>query len=169
MTSELAVLLSRYRGRGLLLDANLLLVLAIGQSNPLLIERHKKTKGEYIPEDHGLLLEVMASFSPLITTPHILTEVSNQLGQSSNPLKYALFEGFAELIQLLVEHHIPSRKLAGHDHLAVFGLTDLGILEIATAEKCLAITADSRLADYLVRAGVDAIHYDWIRKLERGW
>jgi hypothetical protein len=142
--------------------------LTIGQSDPLLIQRHKKTKGDYTPEDYGLLVDLIGSFSPLVTTPHILTEVSNPLGRSSQPLTSALFEGFAELIRLLVEHHVPSRELAGHEHLAVFGLTDLGILEIATSQKCLIITADSPLADYLMRTKIDVVPYDWIRKLERG-
>lgn len=143
MTSGLAGFLGQYRGRGLLLDANLLLVLAIGQSDPLLIQ--------------------------IMTTPHILTEVSNQLGQSSEALRSASFEGFAGLIHLLAEHHVPSRELVGHDHLAVFGLTDLGILRLATSQKCLIITADSALADYLMRAKLDAVPYDWVRKLDRGW
>lgn len=169
MTSELAALLSPHHGRSLLLDANLLLVLAIGWSNPLLIERHKKTKGEYVAEDYDLLFELIGAFAPCITTPHILTEVSNQLGQASGPLQYALFQSFAELIQLLIEHHAPSRELTFHDQFPVFGLTDLGILHLARSEKPLVISADSRLVAYLNSTGVNAIDYRWIHREARGW
>jgi hypothetical protein len=88
------------------------------------------------------------------------------LGQSSDPLRYALFEGFEEVVQLFIEHHVPSRELAGHDHLAEFGLTDLGILDLAKKERSLVLTADSRLAAYLGSAGVDAIDYHWVKEQE---
>jgi hypothetical protein len=163
------VVLSQYRGRSRLLDANLLLVLAIGRSDPLLIARHKKTKGEYTPEDYFLLCELIAFFAPCVTTPHVLTEVSNQLGQAAEPLKHAVFEGFAFFLELLVEHHVPSRPLADHDRLADFGLTDVGIHELATKERSLVITADARLAAYLGSQTINVIDFRHIKMIERNW
>lgn len=168
MTSELVAMLRPHHGRSLLLDTNLLLVLAIGQSDPLLIGRHKKASG-YHAEDHDLLFGLIEAFAPCITTPHILTEVSNLLGQFSGPQKAALFESFADLIRLLIEHHAPSRDLVGHDQFYEFGLADMGILEVATREGSLVISADSRLVSYLNRAGVHAFDYEWIRRMDRGW
>jgi hypothetical protein len=133
------------------------------------IQRHKKTKGEYIAEDYDLLFDLIASFAPCVTTPHILTEVSNQLGQASEPLKHAVFEGFVVMIKLLIEHHVPSRQLADHDQFVLFGLTDLGILELAAQEESLVVTADARLASYLGTCGINAIEFRWLRKMERGW
>jgi hypothetical protein len=98
-----------------------------------------------------------------------LTEASNLLGQASGAPKNAVFEGFAEVIPLLGEHHVPSRELAGREHLALFGLTDLGILEVARRERSLVITADSPLAAYLGKAGVDAREYRRVKQQERSW
>jgi hypothetical protein len=168
MTSEVAALLSPYRGRGLLLDANLLLVLAIGQTDPLLIERHKKTRGEYVSGDFDLLFDMIGAFAPCFTTPHILTEVSNQLGQGSETLRYALFQAFAALIPLLRERCTPCQDLANYNQFPVFGLTDMGILDLAQSERSLVISADSPLVAYLNRAGVDAIDFRRIKTLERG-
>lgn len=169
MTSELAALFRRYRGRGLFLDANLLVVLAIGRDDPNLIAHHKRTRGEYTPEDHRLLLEVIASVSPLLTTPHVLTEVSNLLGQTPGVLRYVVYESFSALIDGLEELHIPGPELADHAQLAVFGLTDLAILQTAASRRCLVITDDAALADFLGRSGVDAIPFSQIRTLDRGW
>ena len=149
MTSESAALLSPYRGRSLLLDANLLLVLAIGHSDPLLIGRHKKTKGAYVPDDYDLLFDIIGAFAPCLTTPHILTEVSNQLGQGEGPIRHALFQSFAGLVPLLREYHAPCQVLARYDQFPVYGLTDMGIVDLAMKQRSLVITADSALVAYL--------------------
>ena len=168
MTRDLAAFLAQFHGRSLLLDANLLLVLAIGRSDPLLIARHKKTRGEYSEEDYNLLIELVGAFAPCITTPHILTEVSNQIGQISGPLLRDVFQGFSELIQFLMEDHIPSREVAVHERFPDFGLTDLGILNTARRANSLVITADSTLAAFLCGAEIDALAYQWMVKVERG-
>ncbi len=150
MTSELATLLGPHRRRSLLLDANLLLVLAIGLVDPWHIRQHKKTTGEYLGEDYELLFEFISGFAPCLTTPHILTEVSNQLAQGSGALQYTLFQGFADLTRILIEHHVPGRDLVGQDQFHAFGLTDMGILDLAAREESLVVSADSSLVAFLM-------------------
>ncbi len=167
MTRVLVAQLGPHFRRSLLIDANLLLVLAIGQFEPLQIERHKKTKGEYRAEDHGLMVELLGAFARCLTTPHILTEVSNQLAQGSGAMQYALFQGFADLTRILIEHHVPCCDLVGHDQFHAFGLTDMGILNLAAREEALVISADSSLVAYLQRAGIHAVDYRSIRIFDR--
>jgi len=167
MTRDLERLLDEYRGQSLLLDANLLLVLIVGLSDPLLVAKHKKTKGEYNPEDLVLLVDLVHFFASSVTTPHLLTEVSNLLGQSPAGLKKSLFDRFGGVIEAFTEHTIPSKVIAIQNHFAIFGLTDLGILEIASREKCLVVTDDSGFVNYLHQKQIDAFEFRLLRKLNQ--
>ena len=53
----------------------------------------------------------------------------------------------------LKELYIPSHTFAKLDHFEFYGLTDLSIMEAIRGELLL-LTADSRLSDYLGRAGL---------------
>ena len=166
MTSDLVEFLANYRGRGLLLDANLLLVFTIGLQRPMLIAKHKRTSGRYYPEDFGLLLDLMEFFDlSIVTTPHVLTEVSNLLRLSPESLNRDLFKRLADVIVSHKEHQVPSHQIITSDHFADFGLTDLAILAIAAREKALVITDDARFADYLRRKHVDVAEFRFLRDL----
>ncbi len=107
-------------------------------------------------------------FDKKVTTPHILAEVSNLLGPSRENQAGHLFKTLSGLIMRLDEHHIAGRQIASHGHLATFGLTDLGILEISVQHGCLVGTGDSALASYLRRNGVEAIDIETLRSLDSG-
>ena len=64
----------------LLLDTNLLLLLFIGGKDTSFIKK-AKTLSAYTEEDYELLQEFVSlnRFTGLLTTPHIITEVSNLL------------------------------------------------------------------------------------------
>lgn len=81
----------RAQARGsLFIDTNLLLVLLIGALDLGHVERFKRTK-PYTRNDDELLLAFIGEFERLITTPNILTEVSNLAGQLSEPLRERAF------------------------------------------------------------------------------
>ena len=69
-------LINRHCASGLLVDTNLLLLYLIGRTNRNRISKFKRTQA-YTIEDFDLLHRFMAEFKTLITTPHVLTEVSN--------------------------------------------------------------------------------------------
>jgi hypothetical protein len=86
--------LARYRTAGVLVDTNLLLVYFVGAFDPALIPKFKRTR-MYTLEDHPLLVRVLGFFEKVVTTPHILTEVSNLAGQLPSHLTRGVFEKFA--------------------------------------------------------------------------
>lgn len=69
-----------YRPRGVLVDANILLLFFIGSYDTKLITRFKRTS-RFTVRDYELVGNFLAAFERRITTPHILTEVSNLAGQ----------------------------------------------------------------------------------------
>lgn len=76
MTNEINTLINCYRNHGIIIDANLLLLLFIGSVNKAFITKFKRTKA-YIPEDYELLTRFLGLFSSIVTLPNILTEVGN--------------------------------------------------------------------------------------------
>jgi hypothetical protein len=72
----------------LLLDTNLLLLLFIGGKDISLIGK-AKTLSAYTEEDDELLREFASlnRFTGLLTTPHIITEVSNLLGKERDDIR----------------------------------------------------------------------------------
>ena len=66
--------IKQYRRKGIIVDTNLLLLALIG-GTPSVVE-FKRTRG-YTNEDYRLLLTMIDQFERLVSTPHILAEVSN--------------------------------------------------------------------------------------------
>ena len=154
-----------FHPRSVLVDANLMLVFVVGSYEPFYVSKHKNTRG-YSSDDFYRLRDRLAETHARITTPHILTEVSNLLAQSEGPVKRSCFRAFAEVIGLFDEIHVTARRIALRDHFAEFGLTDLGILEAADS-TCLVITADSRLASYLGRENIHVIDFKQLAGKDR--
>ncbi len=148
--------------KAVLVDTNLLLVFVVGSYQPLYVSKHKNTRG-YTSEDFYRLQKIVGSYKVRLTTPHILTEVSNLLAQSDGPVKSSCFQAFARVIGLLEELPVSATQISTRPHFAEFGLTDLGILEAAGSTH-LVLTADSRLARYLAAAQIDVLDYNVLRE-----
>jgi hypothetical protein len=109
---RLETLLARHRAAGIIVDTNLLLLLLIGSHNPTLISSFKRTT-RYTASDFHLLVETLALFSTLLTTAHILTEVSNLAGQLGDPGRQDVMRDLAEMIPIAVprQHRCGSLQL----------------------------------------------------------
>jgi hypothetical protein len=148
----------RALAEGLVLDTNLLLVFIVGAYDPLHVSKHKRTREKYRPEDYYNLRDQVTGYQRLVTTPHILTEVSNLLGQAPELLRPAYFKTLARMIPEFEEVHIPAAQIFSEDSSPYLGITDLGIREVARAGH-LVLTVDSPLADYLQRQNINVIYY----------
>jgi len=119
----------------------------------------------YTEEDYSTLVNFLGHFEKVVTTPNILTEVSNlsgQLGLTEN-LKQSYFEKFASGITLLLtEHYLSSAEIARMQEFKRFGLTDAGVVRLARGNY-LVLTDDFRLSGYLKKAGVDVLNFNHIR------
>ena len=160
LSSELT---QRYRTAGVLVDTNILLLLFVGSVERRLIERFKRTVSRgFEASDYELLTNFLKLFDDrVVTTPHILTEVSNLAGQLGSQ-KQRFFSYFAKGISQLIEHCEPSKNLAQVESFVKFGLTDAAIIDLVKGQF-LVLTEDFPLANYLSQQGVDVINFNHLR------
>ena len=160
LLSELA---QRYRTAGVLVDTNILLLLFVGSVERRLIERFKRTVSRGFDEsDYELLTSLLKLFNNrVVTTPHILTEVSNLAGQLGSQ-RQRFFSYFAKGISQLIEHYEPSENLVQVESFVKFGLTDAAIIDLVKGQY-LVLTDDFRLSNYLGKQGVDVINFNHLR------
>lgn len=88
------------KSKALLLDTNLLLLYLVGGKDPQLIDGARRLNA-YTEEDFDLLYEFIESngFLQLVSTPHILTEVSNLVGVEREVLKRLGREALREYVR----------------------------------------------------------------------
>ncbi|NJM00143.1 MAG: hypothetical protein HC924_15690 [Synechococcaceae cyanobacterium SM2_3_2] len=159
-------LISSYCHRGILVDTNILLLFFVGSVNRKRISRFSRTE-KYTIDDFELLLSAFKTFSQVITTPHILTEVYNFINQIGDPDRSLCLKEMAHVVQHLPKFQevlIESKQITKSPGFIKFGLTDCGIQEVAQGEY-LVLTDDLRLASYLGSQGLDVLNFNHIRLL----
>ena len=157
-------LIRRYHQKGILIDTNILLLYFVGTVNRERITRFNRTQ-QFIPEDYDLLLRIIGRFRKLVTTPNILTEVSNFVGKLVEPERsqcFAIFALFLQNVDILDEYYVKSLDAVNTEKFLKFGLTDSGILTLSKG-KYLVLTDDFKLANYLLSVEVDVINFNNIR------
>jgi hypothetical protein len=161
-------LLAKYRRKGLLLDTNLLLLLIFGRFAPKAITEFKLlTNQAFTVADFELLKALVSIFSTVITTPHILTEISNQCGLYHGRSRADLMAGVSLLVQQFNEQYLESKDVVRRNDFAAFGLTDSAITAIAPG-KFLVLTKDSKLVAHLQKNKIDAINFTHLRDIAQG-
>ena len=161
MNDYIAEIIQRHKGKGVLLDANILLLYFVGAFNPEEISKFKRTR-IFTVEDHYTLVRILGYFETIVTTPNILTEVSNLSGQLAGHLKGDYFEKFASGMTLFDEHYLSSANISEMQEFKRFGLTDAGIIHLARGSYLL-VTDDFRLSQYLQKEGVNVLNFNHIR------
>lgn len=156
-------LISLYKAKGILIDTNLLLLYFVGKYDADLISKFKRTMA-FTVEEFLLLAMILQSFDRVITTPNVLTEVSNLSGQLPKNLHSDFYSDFAARIPVLEERYTASGTIAASVHFNKFGLTDSGIVDIVK-RSYLVLTDDLALFGYLQNLGIDAINFNHIRQL----
>lgn len=150
--------------KGLLVDTNVLLLLLIGSLDSKLIRNFKITANQGFDEaDFNLLRSFVGKFQSIITTPHILTEVSNHADKIKGDIRKRIFGKLVSLIGQLDECSESSKALAKSDAFVRFGLTDTAISSLAS-KNFLVLTVDFPLAGYLKKKNVDVINFNHLRQ-----
>jgi hypothetical protein len=98
----------------------------------------------------------------LVSTPHILTEVSNLSMQMPERDYQDYFRWIARTAAAINERQIESRRIFSNEHFPKMGLTDCGIMELAP-NRYLVLTDDFPLANRLAHMSIDAINYNHVR------
>ncbi len=164
--------MNKFHRNSLLIDTNLLLLLLIGSLNPSLIGKNKITASQGFDEkDFNQLRNFAGNFQKLITTPHILTEVSNHAEKIKGADHLKFLQQFTSLIESerMKEHSESSKLLAKTDAFVRFGLTDAAISHLAN-KNFLVLTTDRTLPGYLSRKGVGVINFNNVRQiLQADW
>jgi hypothetical protein len=154
-------LTAKHRTSGILIDANLLLLLAVGQYRADRVETFKRT-ATYSRRDLGLLRELAGKFEKRWTTPNILTEVDN-LGRQLKTGEHADFStSMRKLVKSYLEvHHTSERAIerAEYDRL---GLTDS--ISLLQSKGCLLLSDDLPLYIRACEIGHDAINFNHVRR-----
>jgi len=155
-------LICKHRQRGILVDSNLLLLLLVGVFDRNLVKRIKRLN-KYSVRDFDLLGRFCEGFTRILTTPHVLTEISNLTQNAEDRRMYAFFHFLAKQFGILVEHHRISADIVQHSLFSSFGLTD-SALAMESDAGVLVLTDDFALCAALQKRGRDAINFNHLRQ-----
>ena len=159
-----AALIRKHAGQGLLIDTNVLMLLLVGNVDPTQIPTVKVTANRGFTErDFDLLVSIVVRFSRIITTPHILAEVSNHADKLKRDSQNKL-EAFVSRIESCDERFDPAAQIAKSVAFEKFGLTDGAISELAM-KGVLVLTVDFPLYGYLQKKGADVVNFNHLRPL----
>ncbi len=134
----------------IILDTNLLLLWIVGLTDRSLIGKHKRTKTFEIA-DFDLLVSVLSGYHEIVVTPHILTETSNLLSQTTASSATAMRAKLSDFLKTQREEFEPSSDVMKHKTFFRLGLTDCAIIRLVEKNIPL-ITADLDL--YLAASAV---------------
>jgi hypothetical protein len=158
LSADAQRLLLKHRGGRILLDSNLMLLWFIGLFRRELIGYYKRVN-MFSPEDFDLLENILKNFRAVVTTPNILTEVSNLSGALTDKLKSDYFASFANCVELLEEEYVPSSQATASALFRSLGLTD-AVIATVTLQPILVVTTDFELCYRLQFAGIDAVNFN---------
>jgi hypothetical protein len=161
MSTYAELLISRYRNKGALVDANLLLLLYAGNCDVRLIGPRFMHLKAYTVEDYFALSYILKQFTRLVTTPNVLTEVSNLANKFTPDDKRDFFPQFAQEMHLVEEFHCPSKQAAQSDLFPILGLTDTVLLKLC--KDYLVITDDLRFYAKMTDQGLEALNFNHVR------
>jgi hypothetical protein len=164
MNTNIDRLLAHYRPKGVLVDSNLLLLFLVGLADRRLIRDFKRTC-VYSEEDHDLLCRVFAWFRLRIVTSHVLTEVSNLIGQLPNERQALVRLGLCESFEQLVEESVPTGTILRRSEFLKFGLTDTALFLLAK-RKMLLLTVDLPLASLCESSRLDVLNFNHLRQAQ---
>jgi hypothetical protein len=163
-------LFAHHAGKSVLLDSNLLLVFLAGSLDSRLFGSFKRIS-DYTLKDYELLVRLLSSFTTLLTTPHILTEVSNLANSLPERFKPEWHRNIAKLIASqsdtpgLRERWTQATVLAHMPEFEAFGITDAALANLSS--ETLVVTEDYRLSGVLQSQGVSVLNFGDLRKLQQ--
>jgi hypothetical protein len=156
---EIDRLIGRYCRAGVILDTNVLLMLAVGSFDPNHISLHKNTR-DFSVEDFHLLVSIVDQMDKIVATPNIITETDNLVRQ--NPRGQDIRARVRELISVIHEVPIASIKAVQSERYPSLGIADCATL--LASDGVLVITTDSGLHVALLESGRDAVNFNHLRE-----
>ena len=152
----------RYSREAVILDSNLLLLLIVGTWNPRAIASQKRLS-DLNYADFLLLTDYLHLYRRIVTTAHILTEVSNLAGAAFGPTKDAIFLQLSQTVEVLSEQQVRASSIVKQPEFLPFGMTDAAISFLCADLPLL--TQDGRLARHLQLRGFAVLTLDQLRAM----
>lgn len=152
--------IKKYGRSDLLIDANLLIVLLVGNTNEKIINKVKPTRA-YTIEDYRFLLRLIKHFR-VVTTPHILTEASNLCEKTEKHHKDKIMLQFSKTVIDLIEFPIPSKEAVTTPIFRKLGLSDSIIFQLGK-KGLIVLTDDFELHNYLLGNDITAANINHFR------
>lgn len=163
-------LVRKYASKGLLVDTNVLLIYLAGLLDRQMLEGLPRNTKGYTAEDHAILEALIEQFHRVVTTPHVLAELSNLTDHFRFKRPEArLGDRLQQVVDFLRqarEEHTPKRTILSDTWKATllrFGVTDVSIMAAAQAERYLVLTDDLALIGSLAKRGLDALNFTDLR------
>ena len=151
-------------GPKFLIDANLIVLLAVGLADVRWIAGHKRLKG-YGPEDFVILQNMLSKATQITSLPNAWTEASNLLGQGGNNIQTnEILLKFQYLVKDFGCAYVPGATAVARSEFKFLGLTDCALLELAGLDFTI-LSADHKLCIAAEKAGLKASNFNHFRGL----
>lgn len=150
-----------------LIDTNILVLLAVGTASRSYIAGHKKTADDFTAADFDLVGLIIAEFSEIILIPHVVAETSNLVRQIGNPRRTAIQRALADWVSLVLEVPVASLEGFSREEHVDLGVTDALLLHLCGTRlgdgQPTLLTIDRPLANRAASLGYSVIDYrsDW--------
>ncbi len=163
--TEFEAVVRKHKTAGCLLDANLLLVYVTGLCDPD-VDHFKRTTA-FSKKDFALIAGLLQFFDRRVTTPNIITEVSNLLGHVRAHYQERAAKALGEFVVSADELYIPSRQATDDEAHTRLGVSDVAtIASTHQLPEPLVLTTDLDLHLELSRRGRASINYNHVRSYE---
>jgi hypothetical protein len=153
------LLKGKYKRKGVFVDTNMLVLYIMGSTDTKYVNRtiSGKNNTNYTEDDFDLAAKFIDYFDRKITSPHILTETSNLLGENKKYDFQSILKGYIKLTDEIYETSV---ELAETGYFVDFGLADSSIIYSSTniyKDSHLIFTVDGKLSNYLSTTGIDFV------------
>lgn len=159
---DAGALIEKHRSKGVLVDSNLLVLLLVGLVNKRRIPEFKRTQ-DFTIGDFDTLSALIGSLGKLVTTPHVLSQVSDLTDLGGKELAIVR-RYFGVLVERVEEYYDTSTALVADPLFARLGLTDAAIARVSS-RGILVLTSDLNLQLAIQRRGFDALNFNHVRAL----
>lgn len=148
-----------------MVHTNLLVLLLVGLVNVDQIRNFKRTQ-DFTVEDFYLLQQLVEWFgTPLFSTPHLLSQVSDLTDLPGRELA-AIRHIFRAMVATIDEQYDTAKELVRSPLFDRLGLGDASVAAVGK-RRVLVLTRDLNLQIALARSGLDALNFNHVRLL--GW
>lgn len=126
------------------IDTQLLVLLAVGTASTAYIARHRRTKSRRYSKGDFELLTEMINGKALVFVPHVLQETYYFLADCHGPMKTCIINAFKQLVRTIDERVVTSRSGVERTEFHWLGLAD-AVLLAAGSSGVMLLTDDAPL------------------------